>query len=569
MSTTSSSPRKRRTTASSRQAAVLRRRPADRRVRREGRARRSSPTSTATTACRCGTPRAGAPTRPSRTASGTGTSSRRPSGPPGPRAGVRHAPGGADDRPRSRSTLRPTSPATPSPRRGPRSARASAAGPGSSPRPTGRRATACSSSRAGTASSASTRRARRPRSRSRRPSSTRCGRASPIERPDRYPVTACKDQQASLGVPAVVARDPPLLRGRDARGELREPAPRRGQGAVRPSTPRSSVTFEAVPEGGGLAEYYEATRRRLGDNFQVTEPRLLPGRLRGHHADRDPGRGLVREALLLRAGRPRLLAQLRGARGHLPPGLALGRLHRLDAPLRRRGGSGEVNATLARLGERPRPPPARPRPPRGRGGARGPGGGLHGAVRRRRRVGDDGRPGPGLPAARPSPPTTSTASCPRPSAAGPSRGPLGRGRVPTGPATASSGCSTPRPTARRPGTASTSPPSSAGSPRRRACAASAAPSSPSPTSTPAGPRTRTPPSASSSAASSLVSRLAVSLAAPPDLEAFPAVAPLARAAQDAGAPLPDQLPLRRDHERLQLQVHVVPGRRSWAAGAAS
>ena len=34
----------------------------------------------------------------------------------------------------------------------------------------------------------------------------------------------------------------------------------------------------------------------------------------------------------------------------------------------------------------------------------------------------------------------------------------------------------------------------------------------------------------------------------------------ARAAQDAGPPLPHQLPLRRDHERVQLQVHVVPRR---------
>ena len=36
--------------------------------------------------------------------------------------------------------------------------------------------------------------------------------------------------------------------------------------------------------------------------------------------------------------------------------------------------------------------------------------------------------------------------------------------------------------------------------------------------------------------------------------------PPARPAQDAGPLLPDQLPLHRDHERLQLQVHVVPGR---------
>jgi hypothetical protein len=38
-----------------------------------------------------------------------------------------------------------------------------------------------------------------------------------------------------------------------------------------------SVTFEAVPEGGGLAQYYEATRRRLGDNFQVTSHATFRG----------------------------------------------------------------------------------------------------------------------------------------------------------------------------------------------------------------------------------------------------------------------------------------------------
>ena len=83
MSTTSSSPRKRRTTGWSSAGGS--------RVRslagglRAGacsaaRARRSSPTSTATTASRSGTRPAGAPTRPSRTASGTATSWLRPSG---------------------------------------------------------------------------------------------------------------------------------------------------------------------------------------------------------------------------------------------------------------------------------------------------------------------------------------------------------------------------------------------------------------------------------------------------------------------------------------------------------
>ena len=47
---------------------------------------------------------------------------------------------------------------------------------------------------------------------------------------------------------------------------------------------------------------------------------------------------------------------------------------------------------------------------------------------------------------------------------------------------------------------------------------------------------------------------------PEDAHALPGGGPAARAAQDARPLLPDQLPLHRDHQRLQLQVHVVPGR---------
>jgi hypothetical protein len=38
-----------------------------------------------------------------------------------------------------------------------------------------------------------------------------------------------------------------------------------------------SVTFEAVPDGGGLEPYYEALRRRLGENFQVTSHAAFKG----------------------------------------------------------------------------------------------------------------------------------------------------------------------------------------------------------------------------------------------------------------------------------------------------
>ena len=115
---------------------------------------------------------------------------------------------------------------------------------------------------------------------------------------------------------------------------------------------------------------------------------------------------------------------------------------------------------------------------------------------------------------------------------------------------------------RRPTTrASTSRPSSAGTATPPGCAASGARSSRCPTSTPRARRTRARPSASSSGSEVLISRRDASPCAPPaDAAAFTRDGAAARAAQAARPLLPDQLPLHRDHQRLQLQVHVVPGR---------
>jgi hypothetical protein len=89
-----------------------------------------------------------------------------------------------------------------------------------------------------------------------------------IERPDLYPVTAFKDQRASLGLPASWRETRRFSGGGTLVANYVSPplAVDRGGQAVHASL---SITFEAVPEGGGLAEYYEATRRRLGQNFQV------------------------------------------------------------------------------------------------------------------------------------------------------------------------------------------------------------------------------------------------------------------------------------------------------------
>jgi hypothetical protein len=90
-----------------------------------------------------------------------------------------------------------------------------------------------------------------------------------VERPDRYPVTAWKDQHASLGVPESWRETRRFSGGGTLVTSYVSPALAvdKGRQTVHASL---SVTFEPVAEAGGLAEYYEATRRRLGENFKVT-----------------------------------------------------------------------------------------------------------------------------------------------------------------------------------------------------------------------------------------------------------------------------------------------------------
>ena len=90
-----------------------------------------------------------------------------------------------------------------------------------------------------------------------------------IERPDRYPVTSWKGQEASLGIPDSWRETRRFSGGGTLLANYVSPALAvdKGRQTVHASL---SVTFEAVPEGGGLAQYYETARRRLGDNFQVT-----------------------------------------------------------------------------------------------------------------------------------------------------------------------------------------------------------------------------------------------------------------------------------------------------------
>jgi hypothetical protein len=97
-----------------------------------------------------------------------------------------------------------------------------------------------------------------------------------IERPDRYPVTSWKAQQASLGIPGSWRETRTFSGGGTLVANFASPALAvdKGSQTVHASL---SVTFEAVQDGGGLAEYYETTRRRLGDNFQVTSHAAFKG----------------------------------------------------------------------------------------------------------------------------------------------------------------------------------------------------------------------------------------------------------------------------------------------------
>lgn len=97
-----------------------------------------------------------------------------------------------------------------------------------------------------------------------------------VERPDRYPVREWKDRGASLGVPESWRETRRFAGGGTLLVQFVSPplAVDRGGQTVHASL---NVTFEGVPEGGGLDKYYETTRNKLGENFQVTHHAAFRG----------------------------------------------------------------------------------------------------------------------------------------------------------------------------------------------------------------------------------------------------------------------------------------------------
>jgi hypothetical protein len=97
-----------------------------------------------------------------------------------------------------------------------------------------------------------------------------------VERPDLYPVREWKERRASIGVPESWRETRRFSGGGTLLVQYVSPplAVDKGRETVHASL---TVTFEDVPEGGGLGAYYEASRRKLGENYQVTSHAAFKG----------------------------------------------------------------------------------------------------------------------------------------------------------------------------------------------------------------------------------------------------------------------------------------------------
>jgi hypothetical protein len=98
-----------------------------------------------------------------------------------------------------------------------------------------------------------------------------------IERPDLYPVQEWKEQNASLGIPHSWRENRRFSGGGTLLVQYVSPplaVVEKGRDTVHASL---TVTFESVPDGGSLSSFHEASRRRLGDNFQVASHSAFKG----------------------------------------------------------------------------------------------------------------------------------------------------------------------------------------------------------------------------------------------------------------------------------------------------
>ena len=96
-----------------------------------------------------------------------------------------------------------------------------------------------------------------------------------IERPDRYPVRSWRDFETTLGVPESWRETRRFSGGGTLLVQFASPPLVAEAGHT--VNAALSITLEPVENGGGLREYYDATRRKLGENFMVMSHQAFRG----------------------------------------------------------------------------------------------------------------------------------------------------------------------------------------------------------------------------------------------------------------------------------------------------
>jgi hypothetical protein len=98
-----------------------------------------------------------------------------------------------------------------------------------------------------------------------------------FERPERYPRHEWGEQKASLGIPDSWRETRTFSGSGTLLAQYVSPALAADKGKGGTVHASLSVTLEKVAEGSGLEPYYQSTRERLGENFQVVSHAAFKG----------------------------------------------------------------------------------------------------------------------------------------------------------------------------------------------------------------------------------------------------------------------------------------------------
>jgi len=98
-----------------------------------------------------------------------------------------------------------------------------------------------------------------------------------FERPERYPRREWAEHKASLGIPESWRETRAFSGGGSLLAQYVSPALATDKGRGGTVHASLSVTLEKVADAGGLEPYYQTTRARLGENFQVVSHAAFKG----------------------------------------------------------------------------------------------------------------------------------------------------------------------------------------------------------------------------------------------------------------------------------------------------